>query len=815
MIKRINVGVDTEYNPDTKEVYCVCYSYILNGTTFKIKKLGRVSLRNIITELNKHIINLKIKYKFKIIFLMYFTPAEACAMGFNNDPSIKNVVVIYKSICTMEHRENDFEIIDLALLKPGGLVSMYSAFTGKEYNKLLDLSEVKIEDAWHKDKELVLEYCAQDALKCVEIYDAFIKLCKEIPLPIGEINRIRTASSLGEKIFKYYLKLEGLKLDDIKLPVKDKDYFPIIGARTECYNIGIFKGDIKDYDITSAYLITAINLFRKHIKFKTNKTSNLKTTTNYEDIKDNVGFIAEVEFEFKNNIKYPFIPCKLRTGSVIFPLKGSEEIKKYKNNKNETVTIRTVPTIGSFEYKVYLNNKHIFKKFKVIKFLYYPEGEYEDNKGIHKAILRLVLDRKKYKDIGKFGLAELMKLASLSIYGKMCQGLARKTSTNYYDGSKSPIPLSKITNGYIANLIISGCRAIISETLLKLEENNIKPLSVTVDGNLLLIDNNGKVDIINTISGPVGIEIIRFITDLGHSICLYECKHEGYYAELYRIRNELLKSIFKNKISRGAIQVKGTTDQSVEEYLSKVKDIKNLISIVKSQFPNFNTYKYMNIYEVNDINIIPNLDYDFKRKPDYASLTSDNISTKPHKSINEYVYYKSLYVAYCDYMSNLLNDARIRKNKLLDLEDYFILKRYEYIYKYRILTARPFLMIRQFIFYYKHITVPDISDYKHYKSFINIDRTLATKVIRDILKTLDKNSCLPKILKSDLDNFIDSLLILGYDKFTSRFCISRDECKDLLYKSLTCEKIKYKTLNFYPSDKIEKEHFKLKESYKS
>ena len=219
------------------------------------------------------------------------------------------------------------------------------------------------------------------------------------------------------------------------------------GGRNEQFWFGpSYIADWSDYDLTGAYP-TAMALIGQplwdQIYSSTNKNDYTPTTLGY----------ACIDFEFKNNVRYPTLPVRTNNG-IIFPRKG----RSYCSAPEIALAMR----LGC--------------DFKIRHGIIIPQDD--NNKIFFPFLQKTIQHRMDAKtDLEKAFWKEITN----SSYGKTAQGLRRKRVFNIQKEANQQLPESQITNPYYASFITSFVRACVGEIINSIPKDKMV-FSVTTDG---------------------------------------------------------------------------------------------------------------------------------------------------------------------------------------------------------------------------------------------------------------------------------------------------------------------------------------------
>lgn len=192
--------------------------------------------------------------------------------------------------------------------------------------------------------------------------------------------------------------------------------------------------------------------------------------------------LADINFRFPSDCKYPNLSNRIDGFGLINPLEG-----------------RTVATLPEIWLAIYLRAEIIYHEAVIIEDYELPEDVTEDRDDKSYAFrthLRNLYNlRNEAKKNNEELLQQLYKTYSNSIYGKLAQGIAEKSTFNTREGGTKRLAKSSITNSYYASMTTGLIRAALSELLIAIDEliqegHNYKIISATTDGLLYGIDEN-------------------------------------------------------------------------------------------------------------------------------------------------------------------------------------------------------------------------------------------------------------------------------------------------------------------------------------
>jgi hypothetical protein len=350
----------------------------------------------------------------------------------------------------------------------------------------IDLDPDPIRDRFYKENMDVLlsenpdlfeQYALNDAVICVRYADRMIEQSRTL---LGKPKLPATLTSIGVDLLwkawqrsgkSYPLQVLGKEEVWERQFNKRLGYFQttkrVVDLRqvswhsplaTECYHGGrneqfwfgpAFEDDWTDYDLSSAYP-TAMGLIRKPDWTKS------FVTTRLSDFQPHTLGVANVEFEFPENVRFPVIPVRTDNG-LVFPRKGISDCA--------SPEIALALSLGA--------------KLKIRHGVVVP---YASDEAVFGDFIADCI--RKRSSFPKGSLENLFwKELSNAAYGKTAQGLREKRVFDLRDRSTKPLPPSKITNPFFASFITSFVRAVLGEIINGLPEATCV-FSCTTDGFL-------------------------------------------------------------------------------------------------------------------------------------------------------------------------------------------------------------------------------------------------------------------------------------------------------------------------------------------
>ena len=692
----IHVGIDTEYQQGEKENKVLSYQlwiHELNIGYIFLTEGERIGFKHIL----KFIWDvLRIRF-YKITFCSHFSRAEIQHMVDRDEilkelgtKNIRKTFIIKNTEYTFYDKNKHKQEIELSLYD----TFLLSNTSLKNLGGKIDIGEniKNMEKLLKEDKEKYVEYSITDAKISVEWYvELREKIRKLFDLTEQDIDKIFTASSIGEKAFLRFLEKKGIdknkflgkkKVIETKFSYKKNKlvkYSKVVtlqevknfkiayhGGRNECYYHGIYKGDVYDYDIKNAYPSAMLTI--QDIDWTDYEQVNDVNTIQFND----VGY-CRLYFRFKKSVKYPNFAVKTDYG-LVFVRTGET-----------TVTLQDLYTALKNnwleEYKIKLCVR--FRKQNSLTIAEYTS--------------KLIKERAKYKK----GTVEnmLFKLVANSVYGKYTQGIRKKTSINVRKSEKGnivrdTIKESSIFNAGIASYITSTVRNIVAEYMNYLDKLGVKIFSVTTDGfmtNQKLSDKMLRAEYEKYL--PFSSQIAKYREFWLGDRQLLELKHKSgknttnfiLKTRMYWMYDLQEKDVI---IARGGIQAKGerkeVLDMLTNLYLEAYSDLK----VKQERLSNILEYFEDDLKDLVKIEreVNANFDFDLKRKVNVKSIKEVEVEynnkkakkvvfdTEPYYSVNEFLLYKKAYDNYVRYTQNV-NKIQT-KERLLNFLKYTILYKY-------------------------------------------------------------------------------------------------------------------------------------------
>ena len=380
--------------------------------------------------------------------------------------------------------------------------------------------------------------------------------------------------------------------------------------------------------------------------------------------------LAEISFKFPSDCKYPNLSERIDGFGLINPLEGR--------------TVATLPEIWLAEY---LGAELTYHEAVIIDDYELPEivtGNRDDKSYAFRTHLRNLYNlRNEAKKNNEELLQQLYKTYSNSIYGKLAQGIAEKSTFNTREGGTKKLPKSSITNSYYASMTTGLIRAALSELLVAIDEliqegHNYKIISATTDGLLYGIDEkivsvDNTLDMehksytFDTVGEALKNEYKRFkpfeVVDAVlakkiekfPSLQLLKLSHEAWedpeYIEIKHVANKVLNIKTRGQVglyvkdntsictllAKAGHKVQGSKDEQANWIMKHYEDseiynysfttLAGIQDIIKDDNP------VKDLVSLPQVRII-SLDYDYKRYP------INGHDTAPHKDINQFMKYR-------------------------------------------------------------------------------------------------------------------------------------------------------------------------------
>ena len=412
---------------------------------------------------------------------------------------------------------------------------------------------------------------------------------------------------------------------------------------TECYHGGrneqfIFGAGLPgvwtDYDLASAY---PTGMSRIGLPM----WSQFETTTNVDELLKYELTFAMVKFKHPDHIRFPVFPVN-QEGSVAFPKEGvsfccGPEISAAKN-LGITMELQLglmIPTDNEIK----------------------PYFDY---------ITYCIERRNQYEKANVFN--SLWKELANSMYGKLAQGLTKRSGYNIATMEYETLPPSAITNPFFAAYTTSFCRGALAEILNSLPPS-VTVCSCTTDG---FLSNASDDEIAKATKGPLCRAYLesgkRLRDDLEHPL---EIKARIAQPLGWRTRGQatleplsdgkiiLAKSSFKPDVETKDEQNEWIVNEFANRYYGKVYQFNTLVGVREMIEKEADLYNF-------DSNKRLSMDYDWKRAPNMSSVTTRSIrgvehlyfETLPWVNVDQYAFVKNYWKEYAMEKQLVLKEAR-------------------------------------------------------------------------------------------------------------------------------------------------------------
>ena len=461
-----------------------------------IKNLTRSSM-NSFTEDKVSVTKIK-----NIYLIAHFSNADLSMLS-DFDKFKDGLDIVQKSYITLRKpilvNGNNVFIRDTMLLSPPGKKSLEAIgklYDGFDKIKLTLTQKENMDLLLAENKELFQDYALNDAMITLihanYMEDFYFNLKgNAIPTTISKISAVFVLDFWRKNKYKGYQISHEFLLSNTSATITPKGLWAISsdtnvgfkinyyianykGGRNECFMFGVDKTKHWfDYDLASAYTTTMAfagnpdyNNARKLTISELIKMSDEELIFSYT--------IIECEFAFKDNTKFPSIPCFIDKSSTAYPLKGKAILTglEYLLAKNQGCFITVIEAyIIPFEIaKTEDKDERIFINHPFLQVIKHCQNE-------------------RRKHAKNSILNEIWKLLGNGIYGLTAQGLNEKMKFNIKTNSMMRMDAGVLSNPIIASWTTAFIRCIIGESLHNIEKLNGKVVSVTTDGFITDIEN--------------------------------------------------------------------------------------------------------------------------------------------------------------------------------------------------------------------------------------------------------------------------------------------------------------------------------------
>jgi hypothetical protein len=521
-------------------------------------------------------------------------------------------------------------IRDTFLLAPSTAKSLASlgALIGTEKHSL-DEEEFKRMDVLRRDDlQRFKEYAQTDARIALD----FAKRISDLAASLGKESYLPTTlTGLGVMFLKNLwkdhnfdeLKIIGkekitetfrdrstgkLRKRTIRVPNQQRHLFAPLA--TECYHGGRNEqyffgagvvGQWKDYDLPNAYPTGMSQL-------GTPRWDELKLTTDLEELSRHRLSYACVKFKHPEGIRFPVLPVR-GENSVLFPMEG--------------VSYCCGPEI--------LLARSLGVEMSVIMGVVIPEN---DDKPFGKYLKHCFEKRDEAKKQGNDVLNQLWKELANSMYGKLAQGLRRRTIYSIKKGESEDLPECSITTPFYAAFTTSFCRAVLGEILNKLPRT-VSVCSCTTDG---FLSNASDEEMVEATSGVLSQQYLRAHRYFNpEKQWILEAKSEIEQPLGWRTRGQatLLPRDLSEKrfvLAKAGLKPDGKTKADYNQWI--VEKFQNRVYGEKYPVRSFVSVRDMfeeesDLYSVTSL-ITISMDFDWKRAVDHNSVSLRKVGSTDH-----------------------------------------------------------------------------------------------------------------------------------------------------------------------------------------
>jgi DNA polymerase type B, organellar and viral len=373
------------------------------------------------------------------------------------------------------------------------------------------------------------------------------------------------------------------------------------GGRNEQYFFGAgVVGTWTDYDLPNAYPTGMSQL-------GTPKWNELRLSSDVEELSRHRLSYAQVEFKHPEGIRFPVLPVR-GDNSVLFPMEGT--------------SFCCGPEL--------LLARSLGVEMKVLLGVIIPE---EEDKPFGKYLKHCFEKRDEAKKQGNEVLNQLWKELANSMYGKLAQGLRRRTVYSIKKGESEDLPECSITTPFYAAFTTSFCRAVLGEILNKLPRS-VSVCSCTTDG---FLSNASEEQIREATSGVLSRQYLqahRYFNP--EKVFILESKSVIQQPMGWRTRGQatLLPTELPEKfvLAKAGLKPEGQDKADynrwiIEKFPRRVfgekYPVKSFVSVRDMFEEQSDLYSILSLITVS-------MDFDWKRRVDHGSLSLRQICSMDH-----------------------------------------------------------------------------------------------------------------------------------------------------------------------------------------
>ena len=258
------------------------------------------------------------------------------------------------------------------------------------------------------------------------------------------------------------------------------------------------------------------------------------------------------------------------------------------------------------------------------------------------------------------------------MYGKLAQGLTKRTGYSIASEDYEPLPPSAITNPFFAAYTTSFCRGTLAEILNALP-SSVCVCSCTTDG---FLSNASDEEISNATTGPLCCAYLesgkRLRDDLEHPL---EIKGKIAQPLGWRTRGQatlksladgkiiLAKSSFKPDVETKDEQNEWIVNEFAHRHYGRIYSFNTLVDVRRMFERETDLYNF-------EANKRLSMDYDWKRAPNMLSVTTRDVrgvdhlyfETVPWNNVREYAFVKQEWKEYAESNQLVLKETKQLKD---------------------------------------------------------------------------------------------------------------------------------------------------------